>query len=122
MTRDELIAALEQAKEGSAELDREMFAVLHDRPLGERETYIAYTRSIDAALAAIPTGWQDDISCEMGIGEWSKKAFAGRSKLCLWWLLNGDMNNPQTKQVEGRHDSPAIALCIAVVKARSSTG
>ncbi len=122
----ELISRLKQVTEGSRELDREIFDiagtyVLEKRGRDRKEwlykiggkdweridsyRFPRYTTSIDAALTLVPEGW--------------------------FWIAD---NNPMTggyarlnavpdigetmKEVAGDARTPALALCIAALKAR----
>lgn len=105
MTNAELVAKLEAATEGSRELD---YAVEMSRY--DPETMYAlnlklsgdlphYTTSLDAALTLVPEGY-----C------WSI-GFAGRTIANVW-----------KTPTPSKGGTPALALCIAALKARESAG
>lgn len=97
----DLIAKLESATEGSRELDR----AIHSHIRGVEEfllsTWPAYTTSLDAALTLVPEGWHWNVG-DVGLA----------------WV---GTHESATKIV--RHDgdahTPALALCIAALKARA---
>lgn len=111
MTLDELIARLEAATGPSRELDFWCWwwgKASHDGELPDADYVTAniksdpgprYTASIDAALTLVPEGW-----------EWCAYGAGGAD---VWWP-------------EGLHAqkmtyaaSPAVALCIAAIRARA---
>jgi hypothetical protein len=85
---------------GSSEWDRHLwFAPNLSVPI---ESPPSYTSSIDAALTLVPEGW-----------EWALHAEGG--------LYRVEMGDPMIG-LEGEHETaPAIALCIAALKARLAT-
>lgn len=118
-----LIARLEQASEPDRDLDQAIFLVLHPgwarKPWkkgarrtcwfdekGERQWYNdddrEYTRSVDDALTLVPEGW---------LWTWSGHE-ATVEKNSGRFLVEGD------KEFYGRGHSPAIAICIAALRAR----
>lgn len=119
MTRDELIAALEKATGPDRELDAAIALALgwtkHVRVWGYAWTRAdgsdatwnglpAYTASIDAAVSLVPDGWCPLIGQNVHHRHWS----------CLVQRVT------DSGDIESRHDSaatPAIALCIAALKA-----
>ena len=114
MTRDELIAALERAEGPSRELDywcwwRSTDVLRHDDPEPDdvaedirRDIMPRYTASIDAALSLVPDGWHWAVS-------WGG--------VHLWRHFE-DYPIPGTGIIV-QHKTPAIALCIAALKARA---
>lgn len=123
---EQLISALESATEGSRYLDSWITAYLGNN-LDQQwkdprwaEDCPRYSSSIDAALTLVPKAFEDDISGDFGIGEWSKKTHEKIGGACVWFLANGDLQSPGTIQVKGRGQTPALALCIAALKARQA--
>jgi hypothetical protein len=129
MTREELIAALEAATGPSRKLDAEIYkqaigllqyeSVVSDPlvevciryypgPPGPSFSAIArYTASIDAALTLVPKNliWR--------VMDWpGLKASAN--------CRTGSILDPDTKEWDGLHTVPAIALCIAALEARAA--
>lgn len=105
MTRNELIAALELATVPDRELDAEIDQLAYEN--GWRSERIMtpdrtppYTASIDAALTLVP----DDMG-------WMVTWVGAR----VWHHLEGFALNDG---IEVSHKIPAIALCIAALKAR----
>ena len=88
---DDLIARLEAAKEGSRELDIAIFRAITDKP----RIRPPFSTSLDAALTLVPE------RCP-----WAVES-AGVVEL-------GTVNGP----VEGFAATPALALCIACLRAR----
>jgi hypothetical protein len=92
----DLIAKLEAAAEGSIELDQAIGAALDLWPID------AYTRSLDDALTLVPEGWA-----------WKT------------WAVNveGEMECGAAVNFERKAHAPtpALALCIAALRARSAT-
>jgi len=129
---DNLIKRLETATEGSAELDArlqaaeydEVFVKLDDSPRGRSHPrddlsvcWIAengrrytcwrnkaYTRSLDAALTLVPEGY------DWGVA-WPKYGLGAFAR--VKWSLN-----PRLHAHRSPDGSPALALCIAALKAR----
>ena len=117
-----LIEKLEQAPEGSRELDVAIWnATCADNPLARVTTLPAghhhYTTSIDAALTLVPEGWM--------IASISKFIRRGEKRSGVMLIRTGDAE----KQLEQLADpwgalprteasTPALALCIAALKAR----
>lgn len=131
MTPDalQLVALLEQATEGSRELDRAIKTYLY--PDWEDRVFIVteedggghygvknplivqYTTSLDAALTLVPEGWIIEDAF------WSRKPAGDGS--CCWELLNAA--NPDKASAIGDHPSSfALALVIAALKARIADG
>lgn len=63
----------------------------------------AYTRSVDAAMTLVPGGWHFDLHCMWGFPK-------VRASVDRDW--------PHMGRHDGWHESLAIALCIAALKAR----
>ena len=121
MTREELIAALEKAEGPSRELDCEI--AMHRMPelrgfarIGEdwvhpqystiRTYAIEYTASIDAALTLVPEGW-----------DWSvvlAERFEDKNPASCQVIQRGRLKFHTTHAA-----TPALALCIAALKARA---
>lgn len=104
--RDELLALASRvaaATEGSRELDKEiglMPSVLNVRH--------HYTRSLDAALALVPEGWNRRLS-EDDNGRW-------------WAELRHGYETSFNKVVGSvQAATPALALCAAALRARAAT-
>ena len=68
-----------------------------------------YTASIDAALTLVPEGWGWKADCGLGFGHSFTVGHVGVNKL---------FDRPEGW---GKAATPAIALCIAALKAREST-
>lgn len=120
MTREELVAALENATAASQELDEEIMAlragVIREVQNGRSVYHVgtrwvsvgevpSFTASIDAALTLVPAEWN------------VSHAYWGRGECSSFTLGDGGANR---HWVEGRSHSatPSIALCIAALKAR----
>lgn len=137
MDIDELITALESADGPSRELDAEIArAIGYDvktdgnpagrfyfqrRPTDWWEDVLPYMESVDAALTLVPDGWDWDVSFEPWLlphrPDVKTPVRAGYAS-----VSDGDLNSPKTRQHIGRHDTPAIALCIAALRARKTKG
>lgn len=118
MTITELIAKLEAASEGSEELDIAMSELL----VPNSQVFVRvrhYTRSLDAALSAVPKGWENYVSAELCLGEWPQRT--GRTSACWWELLDGHISKPTTRHVSGGHKDPILALCIAILRAKEQS-
>jgi len=70
-------------------------------PFRSRWNIPHYTASIDAALTLVPEGWMWDVA----------------SSGCAWIMRDGD-SVCDSQIVIGGIESPAIAICIAALKAR----
>ena len=125
---ESLIARLKTATEGSRELDFEIFKLLHPmyakweyRGFNSGGEYIKgpgrfreqcpsdpYTTSIEAALTLVPDGWA-----------WHRMKRVGRDR-SIWMaiLLPEPRNN--LPDAHGNAATPALALCIAALKARAA--
>jgi hypothetical protein len=128
---DELIARLENATEGSSDLSWAIAEALGWSkmwsgmtiylPPGETEAdydagnaegacgaFPAYTTSIDAALTLVPSPSWDHIQLHFGPpGAWSAEVG--------YWHIGDKKIDPLC---EGHHQTPALALCIAALRAR----
>lgn len=102
-----LIERLEKASEGSRDLDYAIAdaALGPIKPPFRRGFCHCYTSSIDAALTLVPEGW---------IWTWNGHSEATVESLNGRFLVEGD------REFYGRHQSTAIALCIAALCARSA--
>ena len=128
MTRDELIAALEKATGPSRELDAELHAArfpeLRSAPWVSRggvwvdtsseDPNMAfpaqYTASIDAALSLVPEGWRWSL-------DWTQRLpYQDCGRADLYAPGNG-IKPADVGDVYAA--TPAIALCIAALKART---
>jgi len=110
MTRAELIAKLEAAEGPSRELDAEIDILALESGWREErymtpDTTPHYTSSIDAALTLVPEGLRWRVSYV------PVHQFASAS------VADGSILSPNTKEWEGKHTTPASALCIAALKA-----
>lgn len=136
MTVADLIARLEAAAEGSRELDAHIDAVINGRDvirvegdfsLATRHTpgrywydsvHFAdapnYTTSIDAALTLIPEGFAvRDFSIWPGCRPTVRILGTHRERDGLYW------HNGTDGRWEAQGATPALALCIAALKARA---
>lgn len=119
MTRAELIAALEQATGPDAALDsaiacsiglaqeRDGFVYQMDPIAGsthELFLHVPYTASIDAALTLVP----GNSFVQLSIAPRDKR------KLAVAYVTANDVNH------QGGGDTPALALCVAALKARAA--
>lgn len=104
----DLIARLEAATEGSGDLDYEIWDSLGTGALGladKPRSIKRYTESLDAALTLVPAIWRIYAIQESHIeGEW----FAGL-----------DRRREHRESMIGKAPTPALALCIAALKARA---
>lgn len=109
MTRDELIAALKKATGPCALLDADIWREIGRpdmRTHHGRRCILCYTDSIDAAMTLVPEGKRWRVSSV------PKHGYAGAS------VSNGSILATATQEWEGHHFIPAIALCIAALRAR----
>lgn len=95
---DALIAKLEQATGENNRLDDDIA-----RLIGGKPGTFSYTGSIDAALSLVPEGWS-----------------------VHWWRSGDGLPNAEVHKEQGctpyyGHGAPAIALCIAALRARKVT-
>lgn len=111
MTRNELIAALELATVPDRELDAEIDQLAYEN--GWRSERImtpdrtpSYTASIDAALTLVPEGYCWDVA-------------RGYVPEATVWQIGTEYDEGSGRQLpHSQHPVPAIALCIAALKAR----
>lgn len=131
MTTD-LIKRLEDAAEGSRELDLaiqikfgRIYATWNDVPMPEGSTDDTvvphYTTSLDAAMTLVPEGWRIMMLAEY-YGKWSAclhRAFGIAQDNAIWksghhwpseYIVNGETNS-----------NLALALCIAALKAKDQS-
>ena len=110
----DLLARLEAATEGSSMLDNAIYDALWGLPRmgGDYRGHTVpippepYTTSIDAALTLLPEGWK-----------WSVD-----SSGCAW-VCPVDADSAYTEMIViGGVTIPALALCIAALKARERAG
>lgn len=129
MNLDKLIAKLESATEGSRELDEEIGRHLGIEPTCEywpdgyedcgmggsikSIDWPRYTTSLDAALALVPEGWRYFIR---GPHPNNK---SGLCKAGLWQCGKGEWYRDYPRGLAPKNQ-PALALCIAALKARQS--
>lgn len=95
-----LIARLEQASESSRELDAEIARAMRGAH-GDKIDAPEYTDSIDAALLLVPDG----AAWSVMQNHISPAASVGGNRVGPWWR---------------RRSTPALALCIAALKARNT--
>lgn len=105
MTREQLIAALEAATEGSRELDEQIASECNIL------LYPHYTTSIDAALTLVPEGCIWKVFSDYP----GDAYFADVEK----WVPG--QGGPENWRTDGACSSPALALCIAALRARSES-
>jgi hypothetical protein len=130
MTREELIAALEKATGPDRALDGEtyvaiglpapteiLYKTLDGAGIGLRYGGVSkYTASIDAALTLVPERWQID-----SMGKWSHDALRDAGPWFAILMPKGDLSTTERTKQHTRCDhapTPALALCIAALKAR----
>jgi hypothetical protein len=147
MSIEELIARLEVAAEGSSELDWWVYFTATDRgrnnfsqpeenlklpwpqwiechPMEMRlphdydEDLRPYTRSIDAALTLVPEGWFVAIKA---FGKFGHADVFHPEKLAAGGLFPDAGEDDSTIRVRNAA-SPAIAVCIAALRARAGCG
>lgn len=99
---NELIKRLEEAAEGSEELDvaivREVFGYEKDNPLWH---CLPYTTSLDAALTLVPEGTAIEMTGEAGAEGWGTR-----------------LTDDHSKETMALSTTLPLALCIAALKAR----
>lgn len=118
MTRAELIAALEKADGPSVELDKRVFALVNGRewcqPLFEihelSEPLPEFTSSIDAALPLVPGGFLWGVGTIRFGDDQGRRAYAANCR-------REGYIGPETPIVGALGETPAIALCIAALRA-----
>jgi len=103
---DELTKKLEAATEGSRELDADIYMATHGVSEGSTKpaTPPHFTTSIDAALTLVPEGWIVHMELH--------PSPADEANISLH--DGGD----KTTLGQADFDQPALALCIAALKAR----
>lgn len=113
---DTLIRDLEEATEGSRELDTAvtnwMWREKWGKKLPKDLSIEPYTTSLDAALTLVPEGWKWEIANHAGDDDGPRAA--------LWWGIPAE-HNDEIKQIGAHGNTPALALCIAALKARNAT-
>lgn len=83
---------------------------------GKRTLFLAdFVGSLDAALTLVPEGWvtadANNLNVPSNRGGW------------VWCLDNGrDVNHPAYRLTDAQAPTPAIALCIAALKAHAARG
>jgi len=116
MTAPDLLTRLEKATGPDRELDEALAEIAEwDPDEHHGEDLPHYTASIDAALTLVPEGWQWQISTR------APEPHAGRA-----YVHNGELQmtgagmarNPAYRAAETTAPTPAIALCIAALRAR----
>lgn len=124
---EDLIKRLEEATEGSASLDLDIAILLglkkpvysiDDKYAEYAATALPYTTSLDAALQLVPEWWEWQVSNR------APKSHAGRAYIHnkeSHFVGMGASPNPALKQFEVTAATPALALCIAALKARATT-
>ena len=107
-----LMEKLEQATEGSLELDKAFALAIFPNPQGNL-VLRPYTRSIDVALTKTPKGWTEKIT------HWVQQSRETGKIIMEGWgveLFNQDGN----RRVWGDCPTAALALCVAILKARAT--
>jgi hypothetical protein len=81
---------------------------IDDKPDAGRRTYPTprYTASIDAAMTLVPEG-----------SDWLRKGFSEMSV-----VLDDPNDKMWARHIDGHHKHPAIALCIAALRAQDALG
>lgn len=104
-----LITKLESAKEGSWDLSQRVGKATggekqYQHPGSVRLSHLNYTTSLDAALTLVPEGLK-----LLQLGEWSDG----------WYAQVGPHHKQRAWKVD-QIQTPALALCIAALKAREN--
>jgi len=112
ITISSVIQKLEQATEGSWELDCEIYEIFHgpegDEPWPGCPAH--YTTSVDAALTLVPEGWRvEDLSQGRQRSLWYVN---------LWPISKKNWDDNEKQAYSEDRPSPALALCIAALRAR----
>jgi len=129
MTHDELIAALEKATGPDRVLDGDIAEIIGRSPMGMERFANGkwggggaqwdapyYTASIDAALTLVPKEWGWRLDTTATIPELANlKIKPTTIASCIWAKTE---NGGCKKHVVAVDSNPAIALCIAALKAR----
>lgn len=124
MANDDLIARLEAAEGPQFVLDVEIWKTCHPADWKWQHGRFnppAYTASIDAALTLVPEGWHlaalgfihPDFRQETEL-DWRADIFGP-----VTWAEDDGFPEPQYEAVGGNAPTPALAICIAALKARS---
>lgn len=128
LSRKELIEALEKAEGPGIALDAEIYCATHGHcerdggavilrcsETGHKKTKFAppaYTSSIDAALTLVPDGWLLQIS------DWEDERLRARGPWQAILTRYGERDKMASFKTRCNHaPTPAIALCIAALKA-----
>ena len=115
---DNLIAELERATEGSRELDALIDLALKRgqpyKPARIGQFIDDYTTSLDAALTLVPEGW--DWLARDGDGG----HFANVTRGGIPMMMDKHQFNPDWQDTPTYAATPALALCIASLKARQA--
>ena len=120
---DNLIAELEAAPEGSEVLDVAICkAICHYGPDDPLWHVLPYSSSIDSALTLVPMGWGWSVGDIHGTCE---SAGIGRPWAEIWKRGDRPVRLPgMHRTTDGRclinAATPALALCIAALKARQA--
>lgn len=109
MTAVELIAALEGSTGAMFALDRAIRDWLWEGIEPVPGIPKPYTSSLDAALTLVPEEWT----------AWELRSRANKTRFVAEVAKLGHVHDETT--VSGWGDTPAIALCIAALKARGDT-
>lgn len=115
MTALDLIECLLTATEPSRELDRRILEYVTDARF-EVDTP-AFTSSIDAALTLLPDGWRwnlNDGNVACICSDWDD------DNAPVFWSQRPKERHVGCDQAKGTVATPAIALCIAALKARAA--
>jgi hypothetical protein len=108
-----LISRLEAAKEGSRELDQEIWFNHVWEGQGDERDVPAYTSSVDAALSLVPEGWSF-----YRLDQYSN----GPDPIWGWGAQLRCHANPEVGLAIGEtRASMPLALCIASLRARATT-
>lgn len=115
----DLIAELERSTEGSKDLDMKIFWLqFPEYERGKQAIWHCpdYTTSLDAALTLVPRGWRRKIL------DWPDGIGPEKGGAKLEWLDSDGIKRPVAIPREGWiwAATPALALCIAALKARQS--
>lgn len=124
----DLIERLEAATGSSRELDREIAEVCGIKWSSDEEGQFGgyglmprrvwFTQSIDAAIQLVPDGWQWMVSNRAPEPK-TGRAYIHNREL-IFAGIGGMRPNPKHKAAETTAATPAIALCIAALHARTA--
>ena len=130
-----LVERLEKAEGPSRELDGEIATAAHgwkfvcepvqgwlgggswwEDAAGKTVRLPPYTASVDSALTLVPEGWEWQVSNR------APKPLAGRAYIHNRELISGGAvsHNPKYRGQEATAATPALALCIAALRARAA--